>query len=246
MGIQNDPLADEMAQETTGLTREVLERLSEPFPEDAIEWKPQKLYPKDNPTKALAVPYITARHVMDRLDEVVAPAGWRTDFEFIPGLKAVKMMLTVLGITKCDMGFVEGDDDRAIKGSVSDGLKRAAVLFGVGRYLYDTEEQWVKWDNQRRWFAEEPRLKFKNDQAQPPAKPEKAKRAKKAEKHWIEDEKIRKRFWVWTRESLGLTDAEVHEALGVESVKDYMGTMKEAKAAIEQWLAARIDEEASE
>jgi len=72
------------------------------------------------------------------------------------------MMLTVLGVTKSDMGFVEGDDDQAIKGSVSDGLKRAAVLFGVGRYLYYAEEQWVKWDAKRRWFAEEPKLKFKS------------------------------------------------------------------------------------
>jgi len=244
MGIQNDPLADEMAQETAGLTREILERLSEPFPEEAMGWKPQAF--NNDKTRALAVPHITARHVMDRLDEVVAPAGWQTDFEFIPGIKAAKVILTVLGITKCDIGFVAGDDDTAIKGSVSDGLKRAAVLFGIGRYLYEVEGQWVDWDNKKRQFSEQPRLKFKNDQAQPPAKPEKAKRAKKAEKHWIEDEKIRKRFWWWAHESLGLTDDEVHEALGVESVKDYMGTMKEAKAAIEQWLAARIDEEATE
>lgn len=218
------------------LTPEILEQLSEPFPEEAIEWKPQKLYPKDNPTKALAVPYITARHVMDRLDEVVAPAGWQTDFEFIPGLKAVKMMLTVLGITKSDMGFVEGDDDRAIKGSVSDGLKRAAVLFGVGRYLYGAEEQWVKWDNKRRQFAEQPKLIFKNGPKEDtPTEPQ--------EQHWIEKDKPRKRFWLWTRETLGLTDEQVHEALGVESVKDYEGTMAEAKKQIEEWVEAQIEEE---
>jgi|GEM_PF-2908704 len=166
--VEKDPLADEMAQQETGweitkrLTREVLESLSEPFPEDAIGWKAQALYPKDKPTTALAVPHITARHVMNRLDEVVGPAGWQTDFEFIPGLKAAKVMLTVLGVTKSDIGFVAGDDDAAIKGSVSDGLKRAAVLFGIGRYLYEAEAQWVDWDNKKRKFAKEPRLILKN------------------------------------------------------------------------------------
>jgi len=164
-----------MAKKT--LTKEILGQLSEPFPEDVIGWKPQTLHPKDNPTRALAVPHITSRLVMDRLDDVVGPAGWQTDFEFIPGIKAAKVYLTVLGITKCDIGFIAGDDDAAIKGSVSDGLKRAAVLFGIGRYLYEVERQWVAWDNKRRQFAETPRLILKNG-----PKPAEVKPAKKARK----------------------------------------------------------------
>jgi len=175
MGLEKDPLADEMAEKETGLTREILKSLSEPFPEEAIGWKAQALYPKDNPTQALAVPYITSRHVMDRLDEVVGPAGWQTDFEFVPGIKAAKVMLTVFGITKSDIGFVAGDDDAAIKGSVSDGLKRAAVLFGIGRYLYEAKRQWVGWDSKKRQFSEQPKLIFKNG-----PKPTKAKKARKA------------------------------------------------------------------
>lgn len=156
------------------LTKEILKALSEHFPEDAIGWKPQRLYPRDNPTKALMVPHITSRHVMDRLDLVVGPAGWQQDFEFLPGVKAVRLMLTVLGITKCDIGFVAGDDDAAIKGSVSDGLKRAAVLFGIGRYLYSAEKQWVDWDAKKKKPTEDPRLIVKNG-----PKPEKAKKARK-------------------------------------------------------------------
>jgi len=183
--LEKDPLADEMAEqeflpiteETIGLTSQVLKSLSEPFPEDEIGWKAQA-YNKDK-TRALAVPHLTARHVMNRLDEVVGPANWTTDFEFIPGIKAAKVMLTVFGITKCDIGFVAGretgvDDDAAIKGSVSDGLKRAAVLFGIGRYLYEAERQWVGWDAKKRKFAETPKLILKNG-----PKPGKAKRAKK-------------------------------------------------------------------
>ncbi len=145
--------------EEQSLTREILEQLSEPFPEEAIEWKPQAFYPKDNPTRALAVPYITSRHVMDRLDEVVGPANWA--YEPMGLTRGIVGRLTIFGITKGDIGYVEGDDDAAIKGSSSDGLKRAGVLFGIGRYLYDTDPQWVGWDDKQRQFTERPQLKAK-------------------------------------------------------------------------------------
>lgn len=63
-------------------------------------------------------------------------------------------------------------------------------------------------------------------------------------KHWIEKDAPRKRFWVWAREELSLTDEQVHEALGVASVKDYEGTMAEAKKQIEEWIEAQMEEEA--
>lgn len=162
-------------KEEKWLSPEIVKSLSEPFPEDEIGWKAQAF--NQDKTRALAVPHITARHVMNRLDQVVGPVNWTTDFEFIPSLKAAKVMLTVFGITKSDIGFVAGDDDAAIKGSVSDGLKRAAVLFGIGRYLYVTERQWVDWDRKKQKFSEQPRLILKNG-----PKPEEPKKAKKAKK----------------------------------------------------------------
>jgi len=236
------------------LTKEILEQLSEPFPNEAIEWKPQA-FNRDK-TRALAIPYITSRHVMGRLDEVVGPAGWEYDFEPLPD-GSTKGKLTVLGITKCDKGFVSGEDDAGLKGSVSDGLKRAAVLFGIGRYLYEAEQQWLGWDDKYRKFTEHPQLKLKGGVKPSPqvTGPEKegplikaalemgGEIAQPQAKHWIEYETARKRFWAWTGESLGLTDDEVHTALGVKSVKDYPGSMSKAKATIEQWLANQMGEE---
>jgi len=60
--------------------------------------------------------------------------------------------------------------------------------------------------------------------------------------HWIENPKVRKRFWRWTREELGLSSDEVHEALGVESVKDFVGTMQDAKEAIMAYITRRLAE----
>jgi len=54
--------------------------------------------------------------------------------------------------------------------------------------------------------------------------------------HWIKSDKVRTRFWAWAHNDLGITDAQVHEALGVDHVEEYDGTMQEAKAQIEAWI----------
>jgi hypothetical protein len=50
------------------------------------------------------------------------------------------------------------DGGDRMKAAFSDALKRAAVKFGVGRYLYRLPAQWVDYDPQRRQFARTPAL----------------------------------------------------------------------------------------
>ncbi len=85
--------------------------------------------------------YITARTAMNRLDSVLGPENWWDDY--VPGENSVICRLTVRlpdgsTLTKSDAGGYagmadQGDDD---KSGFSDAFKRAAVKFGVGRYLY--------------------------------------------------------------------------------------------------------------
>ena len=80
--------------------------------------------------------YITARDVMDRLDQVFGVGGWSTKYEWIGNRIVCKLSCEVQGvwITKSD-----GADDSNIegaKGGLSDALKRSAVQWGIGRYLY--------------------------------------------------------------------------------------------------------------
>jgi len=85
--------------------------------------------------------YITARTAMNRLDSVLGPENWWD--EYVPGENSVVCKLTVRlpdgsTLTKSDAGGYagmadSGDDD---KSGFSDAFKRAAVKFGVGRYLY--------------------------------------------------------------------------------------------------------------
>jgi len=139
------------------MDKSVLALLAAPFPERAVSWKPQAT--NANKTKALAVAYIDARAVMNRLDDVVQ-GDWSFRWEAIAGVGgAVKGMLTVCGVTREDVGE-EGDSDQGqtCKAAVSDALKRAAVQFGIGRYLYDLDPTWVEYDERTKKLLKFPVL----------------------------------------------------------------------------------------
>jgi hypothetical protein len=81
--------------------------------------------------------YIDARDVMDRLDTVFGIDGWQTKYEYLGGrmICNLSVRFDLEWITKSDGAGdsnIEGE-----KGGISDSLKRAAVLLGIGRYLYN-------------------------------------------------------------------------------------------------------------
>jgi hypothetical protein len=63
-------------------------------------------------------------------------------------------------ITKADVGgqSEQPDEGDRMKAAFSDALKRAAVQFAVGRYLYRLPAQWTDWDPSKKQFAKPPRL----------------------------------------------------------------------------------------
>src|SRR5262249_14174357 len=50
------------------------------------------------------------------------------------------------------------DGGDRLKAAFSDALKRAAVKFGIGRYLYRLPSQWVDYDDKKRRFVRQPQL----------------------------------------------------------------------------------------
>lgn len=140
------------------LTQELLESLARPFRPDQVRWKPQVV---TDAGRALAVPYVDPRVVTERLDQVVG-GDWAFHWEPL-GVQGdrlvIKSSLTILGVTREDVGeHVLSDREQADpwKSAVSDALKRAAVHFGVGRYLYWLETVWCTYDKRRREFLDEP------------------------------------------------------------------------------------------
>lgn len=129
-------------------TTEDLKQLFAEFPRDAISWRAQTLTGAGD--KALALAYIDARDVMDRLDDVCGSENWQDRYEFHGSRTICYLSIRVDGewITKADGA---GDSDvEAEKGAISDALKRAAVKWGVGRYLYHIVSPWVPCDTYER------------------------------------------------------------------------------------------------
>jgi hypothetical protein len=133
--------------------------LAAPFPASVVGWKPQTI--KDR--RALAVAYIDARDVMDRLDAVLGPLGWQDSYECLPdGCVVCRLQLRLDGewVVREDVGSPGGQPDVGDrrKAAFSDALKRAAVKFGVGRYIYRLDQQWVDYDPQKKRIVGEPKL----------------------------------------------------------------------------------------
>jgi hypothetical protein len=123
--------------------------LRKPFPPDRISWRVGST--NHDKTKGMALAYIDARDVQDRLDAVCGVESWQCRYLPMPGTKTVcEIGIRILSsdpnqpaewVWKSDGA---GDSDiEAEKGALSDAFKRAAVRWGVGRYLYDLDSPWV-------------------------------------------------------------------------------------------------------
>lgn len=142
--------------------REIAERLADPFDPRFLKLKPQCVG-KDKAT-ALAVVYYDARLVMDRLDAVLGVDGWQDDYEVLAdGSVVCRLRLRIGGewVTRTDVGgqSEQPDGGDRLKAAFSEALKRAAVKFGVGRYVYAIPAQWLAYDERRRQITGLPRLR---------------------------------------------------------------------------------------
>jgi hypothetical protein len=121
----------------------IWERLAMPFNPTCVEWRAQQVS-KDG-RRAMALAYIDARSVMARLDEVVGPQNWQDKYRYEGDRTFCELMLRVPGsnewLTKSDTS--EDSNFEAAKGGASGAFKRAAVKWGIGRYLYDVDAIWA-------------------------------------------------------------------------------------------------------
>lgn len=109
----------------------LMKLLAEPFHPYYVKWFPKA---------GQAMAYITSRSVMDRLDDAVGPENWYDRYEPVVIASKDAMLCTLYirtedgWVGKQGVGVesqIEGE-----KGSEADSLKRAAVKWRIGRYLY--------------------------------------------------------------------------------------------------------------
>lgn len=126
------------------------QKLECPFPPTAVSWRVGRK--TQDKKKAQLLAYIDARDVMERLDRACGFGNWQTRYTLADG-----------GLLVCEIGVrIDGEwlwrangagdtQVEAEKGKCSDAFKRAAVLWGVGRYLYGLESPWVAIDQYGKW-----------------------------------------------------------------------------------------------
>jgi hypothetical protein len=124
-----------------------LARLADCFPARDIEWRVQSCGTnREGKVWAKVLAYVNNRAIMARLDEVCGPENWRNEFrEWNAGkagvLCGISIRVSGEWVTKWD--GAENTDIEEVKGGLSSAMKRAAVQWGIGRYLYDLDEGWA-------------------------------------------------------------------------------------------------------
>jgi hypothetical protein len=142
--------SEKAATETVDINA-ITEALARPFSKEEIHVKPQTV----SGNRALVVAFVDARVIQDRLDDVLGVMGWQDSYEPLPDGSVVCRLKIKIGnewITKEDVGgqSEQPDEGDRRKAAFSDALKRAAVKFGIGRYLYRLKPQWMDYDPQKR------------------------------------------------------------------------------------------------
>jgi hypothetical protein len=119
----------------------ITQALAAPVDPAAVKFKPAVV----QGDRALALAYVDARVIQDRLDEVLGVENWQDEYYSLPDGSVVCRLRLRLGdewVTKVDVGSPseQPDEHDRVKAAFSDALKRAAVKFGIGRYLYRLPE----------------------------------------------------------------------------------------------------------
>jgi hypothetical protein len=138
---------------------EIAALLAAPFDPSEIRWKPQAV----SGNRALAVPYVSARAIQERLDAALGIENWRDQYEPLPDGSVVctlSLRINSEWISKADVGSPseQPDEGDRKKAAFSDALKRAAVKWSIARYLYGVPKVWVDFDPQKRQFVRPPTL----------------------------------------------------------------------------------------
>jgi hypothetical protein len=147
-----------------------LAKLREPFPPADIEWRVGRSGKHNGKFWAQVLAYITNRAIMDRLDEVCGPENWRNEYQpwhtvtdknkcpIASQICGISIRINGEWVTKWD--GASNTDIESVKGGLSDAMKRAAVQWGIGRYLYDLGDSYAQIDENG---SRRDRIKWKED-----------------------------------------------------------------------------------
>lgn len=150
----------------------IFEKLKAKFDEKDLEFRVGTT--NSDKTMGLALAYVQARAIQNRLDEVVGFENWKVAYREIKDgfLCTLSIRINNEWISKEDGANIT--DFESVKGGISNAFKRVASSgFGIGRYLYNARNSWypIKQQGKGFVFAETPKLQL-NEEKQDTAKTE--------------------------------------------------------------------------
>jgi len=120
---------------------QIAEELKAPFSEDKIEFKVGAT--NQEKTMGLALPYVEARAIQDRLDTVVGFTNWKVSYKEIQGGFLCSLALRIDNEWTVKEDGAQVTEFESIKGGISSAFKRVASSgWAIGRYLYAVDSQW--------------------------------------------------------------------------------------------------------
>lgn len=142
--------------------------LSAPFHPHELEWRIGRSGVKNDRPWAYGLVYITNRAIMQRLDDVFTPFGWKNEYKDAPGGSGILCGISVKfgdeWVTKWD--GAEPTAIESVKGGLSDSMKRAAVQWGIGRYLYEAGDVFLDMSPEKRDGWQYAKIKRSRDDRQ--------------------------------------------------------------------------------
>ena len=120
------------------------EAIKAPFPAEDIEWRVSRAGSNNGNIYAFVLAYVTNRAIMNRLDKVCGAENWKNEYRDLPnnGVSCI-LYIRVNGEWIGKEDAAENTKVESVKGGRSDAMKRAAVQWGIGRYLYNLTEMFA-------------------------------------------------------------------------------------------------------
>lgn len=143
---------------------DLLKKLREPFRKEELEFRVGAT--NNDKSMGLALAYVQARAIQNRLDELFGVDGWTVSYKEISAgfICSLSIKINDRWVTKEDgAGMTEYE---SVKGGISNAFKRVASSgFGIGRYLYNARKNWYPIRQQGRGyiFTETPILELNNE-----------------------------------------------------------------------------------
>lgn len=120
---------------------QIAKDLRQPFEAHDVKWRAQQSgFTGQGKPYMMMIPYIDARAIQRRFDDVMGISGWKDELQPIDNgfLCGISLKLDGEWITKWDGS--SNSNIEPIKGGISGAKKRAAAEWGVGQYLYNMKD----------------------------------------------------------------------------------------------------------